>query len=1334
MRLIKITKNFKIYYFMKLKTLLFLLVFSGILNAQEPYRSLVISEVRLGNPNRVHIELTNMGNSTINLGEFKLGQIRAWMTPIFDVWNDPWIPEPTRYFMLPEKTLKPGESYVITAAYDFGPKMYEKRVDGFEGSQRPKQIEIYDLADMLIHFKEPNSELYPSVRDSATSDELFGDNYQTAMLSWQGADGYYIEHHFAEGDSAVVDQVNGNFDNNGLNYNAAYDVAGVEDATVNSLLVRKFSIKNGNLDFFNSKGVGLDDSEWIPVQYPEGYNNWRDLWWTVGNHGNYILDENTLESDVIDVDFAGKTLTVPWGTRRLDDIMRHMKKKPGVAWNYHLNSSVEDSLYRSAQTGDQLTVYVVGNELYSATFDVVVAEPTAGANIVIPIDHKNLDEGPVTDNTQNGILGWPRITRHESGEDTITGSWHGLPNALRTDSLLKYLEKPPKATWEFVWVDGVKRADLKNGDKLKVIAENGDQKEYFLQVQPYGPSHNANLSSITWPDIPDFYKGIFGWIGDTIPNFSPASFNYSVQVPVDVDGIPALIAKPTDLNAGVKVKRAVSLSGASEDRSMEFHVTAEDDSVKNTYTIELKKEKDPVNIQPYHAEPFLSEFVFRDQNGNNFVEICNPGNQPLDLSDYMFTMIYNPDPAAAIQSTMGEDEWMARFRKYVPGYKWVDEGSWAVTPGILEQDLSVNSIVQPGDVFCMGEINSDNNIAATPIDYEWPVPKQLDVSFSNYEGVRGTYQNPWDEEFNLNDTPVWGWFMHNWCMFKILNDSIKRGLKPANDPNDFELVDAWGMTDGSKWVIGGKPAKTFTNWYRKPEIYKGNPVMQASFGTNPDDSEWLYTDQAYWRERNAGWPWWNLNVALDIGKHYMNEPTHYMSTVSSLVYKVSPGYSLNEQIRGMVTGTTVADFMGGILKKDENQSLTVKSVADGSVLTMDVVLSNSDTLVVLSADSTNTTKYILEVTDDGLISNAILTSERYDIEINEEPKSATDEHTAGSGSITGFEYGTQLKTIVNNVTLPFGATMNIIDGEGAYVPFKKLNYDTTYVLVTVNSNTYFDVLAEDGKTRIVYQLQPEVSQSAAFVTSDVYKVEQKDLLIKFVPRGTAVQTFLGNVVPSLGASMKLIDKFGLERTDGNIVEDDKLVVTSPDGTNTTVYFLSMLPTEYIQETTYLAYVISDIYSVDQVEYVIGGPTASTTLADFYARITPVAGATAVVVDQNGEEKTSGDLDDGDMLKVTSADGKIEVMYELNLDLTQAELVNIQQIEIYPNPTTGKLNVSGVGIGNRIRVYNSTGAIIYDVIVRSSVEFISLDEQPSGMYLIVVSSKNQLLGRFKALKK
>jgi hypothetical protein len=91
--------------------------------------------------------------------------------------------------------------------------------------------------------------------------------------------------------------------------------------------------------------------------------------WTFGNHGDYKLDENTLESDIADVDFANKTITVPWGTRRGDGVMHLMKKKPGLAWIHELNPNLEDSLSFAAHTGDKLKLTVFGSEGYNATFD-----------------------------------------------------------------------------------------------------------------------------------------------------------------------------------------------------------------------------------------------------------------------------------------------------------------------------------------------------------------------------------------------------------------------------------------------------------------------------------------------------------------------------------------------------------------------------------------------------------------------------------------------------------------------------------------------------------------------------------------------------------------------------------------------------------------------------------------------------------------------------------------------------------------------------------------------------------------------------------------------------
>ncbi len=1002
-----------------------------------------------------------------------------------------------------------------------------------------------------------------------------------------------------------------------------------------------------------------------------------------------------------------------------------------------------DSLSYAAKTGDVLKITVAGDTWQKADFNIVVAEPSADANMVVPVANEDAggDWRTGGGNSQpvvySGInpTGWPRVTMHESGMDSIWGSRWGIPYATRVDTLMERLEVPPNATWEIVWVDGVERPDLKDGDILRVTSQSGMAKDYYIAVLPFRAGHDAQLSAITWPDIPVYYKGIFGWIGDTIPNFGPTVYNYRLTVPVDVDGIPALVAKTNSANARVETKRAANLVGSKEDRTIRFTVTAQDDTTMRVYNIELVKEQNPLDVQPWSTEPIISENLFWGQWSNGYVELFNPGNQPLDMSNYMFVGGYINSPADASAAWSGPDDWMDRYSKYVPGYKWVNESQWAVTPGILEQDLAVNPIVMPNDVFVMGGIYtaSFTRMDWAP-DYIWPVPAQLDVQFNNDFNDWGIEGNPWNEPVGAVGARQWQGA--NLYLFKILNDSVKSGLKPANDPNDFELLDVFGNGDGSDWNPGGVVSGMITNWMRKPDIWKGNTEFGGSFGATPEESEWTWTNQAYWQNLNAGWTYEILYEGNDLGKHFLNTPTHFMSTVNSVVYKVSPGYGKNgatESIKGMTPDVTAGVFLSNLVKANEMQELHVKGT--GGEVAMDALLTDGDTLVVMSADSINVTKYLLTVAEGGLSSNAVLTTDRYQIDITTQPKSGTENENAGVATIKGFDYGTTLKTILNNITVPPGATMDVVDGNGAYVPQVRLNYDTAYVNVTVNSDTYLDVIAENGITEIVYQLIPDASESDAFLTSDIYGVSQKDLLISYVPRGTDVRSFLANVVPSAGASMKLVNKMGQERMDGGVADDDKIVVTSSNGVNTKVYYVSMLSEKYVRETTYLAYITSNSYNVADNGYpmTVKGVAKGTSVADFYANITPAMGATAMLVDANGAEKMSGEVATGDMVKVTSMDGKHTASYTIS-SLVSANKLDNANIELYPNPNNGKINISGVEVGNVVQVYNSVGSMIRNINVQRNIETVSLQNEPAGMYMVVVSGNNKVLGRFKAIKR
>jgi hypothetical protein len=1226
--------------------------------------------------------------------------------------------------MLPKEELAAGESYVIALCFDAAPQTFKLNIPKF-WAEKVTRDSIWSIADLQIHVYEIDeaTQQYYGIKDSVSAEGTF------LQGIWSGGSCVYLRQHRPEvGDSIVIDQFGGVFDDpNGRNYPHPYDIAGVTDATANSVAIRKYSVKQGNLNFAEARGVGEDDSEWIIVPYiPQGF--FRDVYWTLGNHGNYQLDENTLESDVAQVDFNNLTITVPWGTRRCDDVMHLMKYKPGLAWDYILSPNYEDSLSCGAHTGDKIEIIACGDKGFRATFDIIVSDPTADDNIVIPAISPD-PYGHWRGWFDEGIIPWPRVTRHESGQDTIWGIRGGIPYDTRVDSLFKRLDKPEKASWEIVWVDGVeKRANIKEGDLLRVTSESGKVKDYYIKVLPPLPSHDATLSAITWPDIPEDYKDMFGWKGDTIPGFSPEVYNYRILVPFDYDGIPAFTCQTHDPNAKVSVKRATSLAGDAAQRTVIFGVVAEDDTSAVSYNIELVKEKDPASIQPFAADPFISERYEYEQWANSYMEIVNPGNQPLDLGQYMIVSSWSAtSPADVITYTR---PWKHRFEKYIPGYKWAPtESEWDSNPDIAIRDNNVSPYVEGGDVFVMGspgsfgELGSDKNAEF----YKEVILSQVDLIMTNVdkEGQFLSVSNPWGEE--VGSTAAIMWKQGGFYLFKILNDSVTRGLKPANDPADFKLIDVYGMADGGERMVcmdadGNRIAWGYNVDYRRnPDIYKGNPVYEGSFAHEPNScGEWdKHTPDEY---ASYGYPGRMTMLGSDLGKHFMNPATYYLSTVSSTVYIVSDGYSDSETIKGVVTGTKVTGFLANIIKADEGQTLTLKSSADGSELTGDDVLNDQDSLIVLSADSSNVTKYLLNVTDEGLSKNAILTSDVYTITIN-----------GKTGAVAGMEYSTTLNDVLSNVVLPEGARLDVIDGKGAYVPTKKLNYDTLYVDVTVNTDIYLEVTAEDNTTRITYQLTPNSSSDDAFVLSYVYEVVQDGYLIKYVPRGTNVQALLGNLIPAAGASMKVVDKFGLERNDGDVADDDRVIVTSASGNVSTVYFISMLATKYIPEGSYLAYILSDIYDVDQLNYNVAKVPDGETVANFLANITPAPGATVVIVDVDGLIKTSGNVLPTDKVRVTAPNGKTVVCYTIGAATGVGNLKD-SNITLYPNPTSGILNISGLEPGYRLRIFSMNGSIISDIMVNGTLNTISLANEPTGIYLIEVLDGKTLVGHFKVLKK
>lgn len=1267
-----------------------------------------------------YFELTNMGDEALDLSNFEVGRISPWNS-----MDPPWPEAPQNDAQtierLPAVILQPGESFVIGSVGDFTEEQYALDVANFGwsydwGEEFLTKPEMWELIDLQVHFFESPGGPTDSV---ATSDipEL---NFSSLMEVWNGRDVWYVRHHITPNDSAVVDNVGAMFtDDNGTQADGGYvDVAGVDRATGTHYLIRQFDVKQGNTEFVT--GIGLDDSEWIPIPTlnpsTDLYSDrLRAAFWTVGNHVNATLDASTLVSSTVTVDYDAKTITVPWGMRNDDTIMNHFDYVPGLAWHYDYVGVHEDSAYTSIRTGDMLTIFACGNTLQTDTFALIVEDALASDNIVIPMKEKN-DDGFY------GLYGvLYEVTDGVPGMDTISE----IPFACRVDSLLKYLEKAPLAEWEIVWVDGVERTDLKDGDLLRVTAEDGTSvKDYYLKLQKFRKGRNADLSSIRWPDIPEIYKGIYGWLGDTIPNFSAQVYGYALELPPGVNVIPGLVGKNADPNASHTVKRAVSLKGSIEDRTISFTSVAENDTTIQEYNIVLSTPPDPLNIQPWAGEPFISQFVWQDQWASSFIEVVNPGTEELDLSHYMFYFGTSDDFAEAITTNSGVDDFDNRYAKYIPGRIWVDTAAWAANPGTCIQDLNVNPIVFPGDVFVIGDIwstgtaygGSGYNVNEENPDNVWPAEEQCDINL----GAEGKYPCPWDSPPNAWSS-LRKWTDGHYYLYKIIGeggDSVRNGLKPANDPEDFLLLDVFGGEGTETPVVGGETMQQTTGYTRKAHVYQGNTELGGSWGTDATDSEWIKVDRPYFNSIGVGWALDILRICDGLGSHFMDPVTVGLSTVSSYKLAVSDGYTMDEEILGLKDSVTVDEFLAKIAKKHEGQTLTVTS--GGVEITGDTWVSHGDSLVVVSSDQSNTSRYFIEVTDDGTLSNdALLTST--ELMILMEP----------IVMVTGFEIGTPLSAVVAAVTVPAGATLSVIDADGAYVPTQTINYDTIPVDVLATSDVFFEVMAENGETFMTYQLIPLGTESDAYVTSTVYDVDQDALLISLVPEGTNLEAFLANLVPATGATLTVLDKLGFERTDGLIVLDDRLVVTSYDGTTSKTYYLSMLE----ELANFLAYVVSDVYVVDQEEETISGTavTGDVAVSDFLTNLTPAEGATMEVQDATGTPKLDADLlADDDALQVTSGNGAAYKTYTIVLDHTGIDESASAPLRIYPNPSTGQFYIEGAEIGSKIRVYNAIGVAVREVTALGT-ETISLEDQPDGLYFITISEDEEVIGHYKVIK-
>ena len=1234
----------------KFLPLLFLIIAILPATAQEDtIRHLIFTEWRGDEMQSAYVELTNVGSVSVGLSKFTLATIRPNVRyPTADV----------RHQKRLEGTLAPGESYLIMTVYE-----------GITGTGRSiTRTKMLPLADLKVYVVEGGVE-----NDSISK-------YDRLLRLFNGIYSSVLWYRLENGDSVIVDAVNNAINlATGTHFGVPGAVAGFESATLNSILVRKANIGIGNPNWDNARGISLEDSEWLPVPH-DGNNPDGSVFSTVKEHGNYSI---SLTSTTIGINMTDTILTLPWGIMKGDSIMEELNIGPNMIWNYQENSNAADSAYNICMPGDILTLYALGNQLQKMDFKLSVSEPSQTENRLFPLRNYSFTTGAWSTASRY------YVTKNQPVIDTIGNVPFGTP----VDTLLTYLQKAPLSSWEIVWVDGVTRVDLKNGDKVKVTAANGTSvKEYFIDVQEFVASGNANLSSITWPDLPFF---IDGWKGDTIPFFETDRFSYFIKLPYGTKNIPALVAMTESLNAKVQVKRAVSFKGSVEDRTTTFTVTAQDDTTIQTYSILFDVEK--IGEQIFKAEPYFSQVVHKHFSQNSFLEITNPGNVPLSLDEYMIIQRnVAGSPASAIQADLVNDatNWGRRYYKYVPGFKFQTLENWTIKAGLLDFDPTVDPTLNPGDVFVIGRLHT--NPARRPAEQVF-----VDMHFSN------NLPNVWGEMGWNNNAMCWTQTYSIFYLFKIENDSILEGKKPVGDPQDFRLIDMFGSAAAENWTVAGLTATTDGwSYIRKPDIWKGNPESKGSFGTNLDDSEWI---PLVWAGTGTDW----APVSVGIGTHVVNPVTVYISTVSSPTYLVSDGFEDLQSIQSNFTGKTLENFYEFIIKGDPDQLLTMKSGVNGTPKALGDQVANNDTLIVVSADKTNTTRYVL--INQPLDSDAILTASvgsDYTIEIN-----------GTLGTISGMSYGIRLAEVLENVIVPENAILNVVNENDELVPLRKLNYDTIYVDVKVGDSFMLEVTAQDGVTVIKYKLVPAVLAGDAFVISNTYNVDQENFIISEVPIGTSVSSFFALIEIAGKANAVLTNKMGVERELGLLAFDDRLVVTSENLSKTVTYsldFLTELNPDRSSDATLSDLTVNGLtvpgFDPDTHSYTVllnngagvpAIPVVGAMVNNLTAMMTIVQ---AVNLEGNDAERTA-------KVNVVAQDGATEIMYSIifNLGVGISDSKN-EQLRVYAEGNTIYIKTKTIGQNDEVEVYNIMGQKILHRKMASTFERLQIDNQ-GGMIIV-----------------
>ncbi len=292
---------------MKLKTTFLticLVLFSWIgIQAQDTIPDLIITEAQFNVQGMNYIELTNMGDTVMDLSRFSVEMYNTFR----EYWiqnEDSWSKNSLRL----EGTLAPDESYVIST-------VMEGLTGGGQLSYRPKLAAVSDVHIYPVENLTPETQHLDSV--SSRASQLF--------TIWGSRGVYTIRYYTPEGDSIIIDAVNHSMSPDNFRWDGLLSVAGVPEAADEHILVRRHTITQGvpladhESNWDAARGSDITNSDWFPIPHngndPEGI-----IYRTVGNHGDFHIDVTSSNSSIT-IDLDAPSMTIPWGLSKGDSII-----------------------------------------------------------------------------------------------------------------------------------------------------------------------------------------------------------------------------------------------------------------------------------------------------------------------------------------------------------------------------------------------------------------------------------------------------------------------------------------------------------------------------------------------------------------------------------------------------------------------------------------------------------------------------------------------------------------------------------------------------------------------------------------------------------------------------------------------------------------------------------------------------------------------------------------------------------------------------------------------------------------------------------------------------